>query len=394
MINFLRHHFIKNYDNVADESVRESHARMSSVVGLILNFFLVLIKLTAGILSMSVALIADGLNNLFDMSSSIISIIGFHISKKPADKNHPFGHERVEYVTGLIISLIIVFAGGSLLYSSLSSIFNYEYKEISNKLLYIMIITLVISILIKLYLYFFYRKMSKIISSKTIMASAYDSLSDMASSSIILIGYIVILFVGDTKFSLDGLLGVLVSLFILYSGIKMIKEMINPIIGEPIKKEDIKDILKDVKESDYIYGVHDVMCHSYGATKKYMTLHAEVDGHKNIMDIHDHIDEVESFIKEKYGVELTIHMDPVILDDERINKAKKILEDDLYKLDSTLDFHDFRIVKKRGIDTILFDLVVPYNYKLSNQELYDYFSSEAKKEGYNILINFDHKFIE
>lgn len=392
MIKFLERHFIKS--DKLDEDTREKYGVLSYLVGLILNMILFILKILAGILTTSVVIIADAINNLSDFLTSFVGILGFKMAKKPADKKHPFGHQRIEYIAGLIISIVILFVGGSLFYSSIRDVMFYEYNEVSKNILYVTIGILVFSILIKLYLFFFDRTISKKINSKTLLASSYDSLSDMISSTVILIGYIVIVIFGDLGFSLDGILGALVSLFIMYSGFKMIKETTDPLIGSPVKESEIKDILNFIKKNPYVYGIHDIMCHKYGESTRFMTLHAEVDAKKSILDIHSHIDEIEEEVKEKYGYDLTIHMDPVELDNEKINESKLLMEKAINNIDSSLTLHDFRIIKKKGIDTIIFDLVVPYNFKLSNDKLYEILEVEAKKEGYNLIINFDHSFIE
>lgn len=395
MVNFLRKLFIKDYDNVKNQRVREAHGKLASFVGVISNLFLFVLKLIAGLLSKSVAIIADSINNFSDMGSSVVTLIGFKMANAPADEEHPYGHERLEYIAGLIVAIIIVFVGGSLMFSSIDKIINYEYSEVSKTIAYVSLGILVASIIVKLWQSLFNKKIGKLIDSVALQATATDSRNDVISTSVILIGNIIILFTGDVGFSIDGILGILVSLFIVVSGFKLIKETVNPLIGSSVSKEYVDEIVQYVKKNSFVLGVHDIMCHMYGPTKCFMTLHAEVDSEDNIIEIHDAIDEIETNVREEYGVELTIHMDPIVNDDETNNEKEKvrlIIEG----LDKDLSFHDFRIVRKLSKSTILFDVVIPYKYKLTKDEIVEYITKEINKEEekYNLLINFDYRYIK
>lgn len=378
-----------------NQRVREAHGKLASFVGVISNLFLFVLKLIAGLLSKSVAIIADSINNFSDMGSSVVTLIGFKMANAPADEEHPYGHERLEYIAGLIVAIIIVFVGGSLMFSSIDKIINYEYSEVSKTIAYVSLGILVASIIVKLWQSLFNKKIGKLIDSVALQATATDSRNDVISTSVILIGNIIILFTGDVGFSIDGILGILVSLFIVVSGFKLIKETVNPLIGSSVSKEYVDEIVQYVKKNSYVLGVHDIMCHMYGPTKCFMTLHAEVDSEDNIIEIHDAIDEIETNVREEYGVELTIHMDPIVNDDETNNEKEKvrlIIEG----LDKDLSFHDFRIVRKLSKSTILFDVVIPYKYKLTKDEIVEYISKEINKEEekYNLLINFDYRYIK
>ncbi len=396
MIKFLRKTFIKDYENVKNQKVREAHGKLASFVGVISNMILFIIKLLAGIFSKSVSIIADSVNNLSDMGSSIVTLVGFKMANKPADAEHPYGHERVEYIAGLIVAIIIIFVGGSLLFSSVDKIIHYEYIKVPNYISYISIGILSVSILIKLWQSLFNKTIGRLIDSVALEATSCDSRNDVIATFVILVGNIIILCVGDIHFSIDGVLGILVSLFIIFSGFKLIKETTDPLIGSSISKEYVDEILEAVKSNPKVLGVHDVMCHMYGPTKCFMTLHAEVNAKDNIIEIHDCIDEIETFIREKYGVELTIHMDPIEVDNEETNRAKVIVSSALQRLDESLAFHDFRMVRKQAKSTLLFDIVVPYKYSLTNEEIIAYLEREINMgaDHYKLLINFDHQYIK
>lgn len=396
MVNLLRKLFIKNYDDVKNQHVREAHGKMSSLVGVVSNLFLFAIKLVAGLFSKSLSIIADSVNNLSDMGSSVVTLIGFRMSNKPADKEHPYGHQRIEYIAGLIVSIIIIFVGGSLLVTSVEKIFNYQYEEIPEYISYISIGILAISILVKIWQALFNKKVGKLIDSVALEAVASDSRNDVIATSAILIGTIIMLFVKNIPFSIDGILGVLVSLFIIISGIKMIKETTDPLIGCSVPYEYVSEVVSYVKMNSYVLGVHDVVCHNYGPTKVFMTLHAEVDSKGDILTIHENIDNIESEVNKKYGIELTIHMDPIEIDNEELNHIRDIIELSISKLNKKIYFHDLRIVIKSDISTILFDVVVPYNYELSNDEIKEILTNDINsgEKKYNVIIHFDNMYTE
>lgn len=396
MIRFLRKTFIKDYENVKNQTVRQAHGRLASMVGIVSNLFLFLIKLSAGIFSKSLSIIADSVNNLSDMGSSVVTLIGFKMANKPADEEHPFGHERIEYIAGLIVSVIIIFVGGSLLVSSADKIIHYTYVRIPDYISYISIAILCVSVGVKLWQSLFNKKIGRLIDSVALEATSCDSRNDCIATSVILIGNILILLLGDVRFSIDGVLGILVSVFIVISGFKLIRQTTNPLIGSPVPKEYVLEIIGFVKKSPMVLGVHDVVCHMYGPTKCFMTLHAEVDAGKGIIEIHDAIDEIEMNVRNRYGVELTVHMDPIELNNEETNRLRALVDSALKRLDKDLAFHDFRIVRKLSKSTVLFDIVVPYHYFLTNEELLSYLEREINmgKGAYALVVNFDHQYIK
>lgn len=388
MFNILRKLFIKDYNNINDTKVRDSYGKLASIFGLLTNILLFIVKLIIGIISNSISIIADSINNLSDLTTSIVMLLGFKMSAKPADKEHPYGHQRIEYISGLIVSIFVIMVGVSLLTTSINKLIYYEDEVFSNTIIYVSIGILSFSILVKLYQSLFYHKISKTINSIALEASSEDSRNDVISTAIILIGYIIYLCIDDIPFSLDGLLGILVSIFIVISGIIMIKETTNPLIGSNDNKF-LNQILDDVKKYNIVLNYHDPMCHTYGPTKCYMTLHIEVDASLSVIEIHEQIDDIEREIKKKYGVDLLIHMDPVRLNDEETNMMKEVVNSIIHNIDASFKLHDFRIAKKNGFHTLYFDLVIPYKYKLSDIEIENIITKELEKEGYSYKLYID-----
>ncbi len=394
MVNIFRKIFIKNYQNVDNENVRLAHGKLAGFFGVISNLILFVIKLFAGIISASISIIADSINNLSDMASSIITLVGFKLASVPADKEHPYGHERIEYITGLVVSIIILFVGGSLFKTSIEKMINYTNSPIANSAIYISIIILSVSIIIKLWQAFFNYKIGKTINSLALKATSKDSLNDCISTSTLLIGNIILLFIKDIPFSLDGLLGIIVSIFIIVSGIKLVKETIDPLIGVSINDDFVKKIITRIKEEPKVLGYHDIVCHMYGPTKCFMTLHVEVDAREKMLVVHDVIDNLERIIKEEYGVDLTIHMDPIEIDNDLINDLRKKVKEAIKEISLELSMHDFRVVVGNTHTNIIFDLVRPYKFKYSDEEiiklLENKFIDEEKK--YYFVVNFDYSF--
>ena len=390
MVDFLRRKFIKNYEDVTNQKVRDAHGKLACVGGIISNLVLFIMKFTIGLLTGSVSIVGDSVNNISDMGSSVVTLIGFKMSNAPADKEHPYGHERIEYIAGLIVSIIILVVGFQLLMQSITAIKDNTKSELS----IVAFIILGISIIIKLLQGLFYKQIGKKINSVALEATAADSINDVVSTSVILIGSLIIYFFPNIPFSLDGVLGILVAIFILISGIKMVKETVDPLIGVTPDHEYIQNILNDIKKYKVVLGVHDVRCHMYGPTKSFMTLHVEVDSTKDLLLIHDEIDNIEREIGNKYQLELTIHMDPIDINDKYSLELKAkltILMDEL-----NLHFHDFRIVKGDSHTNVLFDVVVPFKYKLTEEEIKtkveEYFKDNKQKLYF--IINFDGEYID
>ena len=396
MVNFLRKLFIKKFENTSDEKVREAHGKLASFVGVFSNLVLFIIKMIAGLISGSVAIIADSINNLSDMGSSVITLVGFKLASAPADEEHPYGHQRIEYISGLIVAIIIIYVGGNLLITSFEKILHYEPTVVGNNVLYITIGILAVSILIKLWQSVFNKKVGKIINSLALEATAADSRNDSISTAVILLGTIIMLIFKDIPFSLDGVMGILVSLFILYSGIKLIKETMDPLIGVTSEHEFVQSILNFIEGYDICLGTHDVMCHMYGPTKCFMTVHVEVDASGDILEVHDEIDNIEKAVYKEFGALVTVHMDPIQTDNEEINELKKRVHQAVLEIDSNLSFHDFRVVVGPTHTNILFDIVVPFKYKLTKEEIITKLNEKIYDEGkqYYFVIELEHKFVK
>lgn len=370
-MNFLYKLFVKNYKNVKEPKVIKSYGLLASILGILLNILLFTIKLLVSLLSGSISIISDAFNNLSDASSSVITLIGFKMSSKPADKEHPFGHQRIEYICAFIISFIIMFIGIELGISSVKKIVSPSPTQFS----YYMIIILGFTILIKLWMGIFYKKTSKIINSLSLKASSKDSLNDVITTFVIVIG----LFVGKLfDFNIDGYLGVLVSVYILISGILLIKETTNNLIGGTPDKELIDNVINEVSKEKQILGVHDVLYHSYGIGKVYISLHVEMDSTLSLLVAHELIDGVEKRIKKLYGVELVIHVDPILLDNKLLQFVNVKLKEIIKRLNVNLNYHELKIISKKNKTNICFDLEVPYDFDISNQEIYEYINKELR----------------
>lgn len=392
MITFLRKLFIKDYQNVEDEKVREKHGILASIIGIVFNTVLFVIKLLIGIFTASMSIISDALNNMTDFGSSIVSLLGFKLAGKDADKEHPYGHQRIEYITGMITSFIIILVAALLIYNSVLTLVN---QDSSTSYSIRAFVILGISILLKLILGFIYSGLGKAINSVALKANRQDSFNDAISTSIVLIASIIQYFFVDLWW-LDSSISILVALFILYSGIKMVKETASPLIGEVPDSNLIQKIVKDIKSYDGVLDVHDVMFHSYGPTKTFMMCHVEVDGYKDMFKSHDLIDNIEKEISSKYKILLTIHMDPVDTKSEEIPKLHEIIEKTLQNLDKNLSFHDLRVVSGPTHTNVIFDVAIPIGVKENKLTITKTLRAEIKKydSKYNLVINFDDNYID
>ena len=329
--------FVKDHENTDDPRVRERYGKFAGVVGIVSNLILCIMKILIGLVSRSIAIIADGINNLADASSSIITLVGFKLASQPEDEDHPYGHARIEYLTGLFISIVIIVIGLQLLRTSIDKIMHPDPLEFSC----LTIIILVAAILIKLWQSLFNRSIGRKIRSVTLMATAADSRNDVISTSAVLISVIVGKFTG---IQIDGYMGSLVALFIIWSGIQLVRETTSPLLGEAPDQELVDSIAEIVKKEPGVLGIHDLMVHNYGPGKIFASMHIEVDADGDLMESHDMIDNIEKRIKDELHVEFVVHMDPVKTDDPLITKMKKIIADALLPLDGVDNIHDFRIV--------------------------------------------------
>lgn len=383
-MEFLYRKFIKNFNNTRDPNVIKKYGVFAGVVGIIFNVILFLIKIVLALISGSVSIISDAFNNLSDASSSLITTIGFKISSRPADKDHPFGYQRVEYICAFIISCIIIFIGIELGISSIKKIFN-PGKIVFN---YIMLLILFLTILFKGFLGVFYSKTGKKINSLSLKASSRDSFNDVVTTSLIVVGLIVGKIFGV---NIDGYLGMAICLYIIVGGVNLIKETIDKLIGGSPDIELIEKIKNEVLKENNILGVHDILFHYYGYRQVYMSLHAEVDSSLSLIVAHDLVDGIEKKIKKMYEVDLVVHIDPVLLNDQLLIKINDELNIIIKNINQILSFHELKIINKKGKKIICFDLSIPYDFELSNGELYKEINSKLKEidEKYRASINFD-----
>lgn len=388
MTDLLIKLFIKENKKQDDPKVRGEYATLASGTGITVNIFLSIVKLIVGLIANSISIVSDALNNITDIGSSLVTMIGFKLSQKSSDKDHPWGHGRMEYITGFIVDMLIILVGFELFKSSIDKIIHPELPNINT----ITIILLVVAIFAKLWLFLFYKKIAKIIDSAALKGAAYDSISDTISTTAVLASAIVARFAGV---SIDGFVSLLVSIFILITGFKATKEMIDMLIGTAPDKEFVKDIYKFVERYKEIVGIHDIMIHDYGPGRKIVSFHAEVPADGNICEVHDIIDGIEQDMFKKFGCITTIHMDPIVVDDEEINNMKKTVERVVKGINENFSIHDFRMTNGGKRVNVIFDLVVPFDEKVDFKEL----EKEVKTKIHNLdnkyyaVINIENSYV-
>lgn len=385
MTNFLIKLFVKNAENTSDSKVRENYGVLAGIVGIVLNLILGALKFIIGILSKSIAIQADAVNNLADMGSSVVTVIGFKAANKKADREHPFGHARMEYIAGLIIAFIILIIGLSLFKESVIKIMQPEKVEFS----YVTVIVLILSILIKLYLSSFTSNIGKRINSHALTAATTDSICDVISTSAILVSTII----GHVfNINLDGYVGVVVAGFVVYSGIGIVKDTISPLMGEAPDPEMIKELSDKLLSYEDIIGLHDIIVHNYGPSRVIATAHAEVRADDNILHLHEVLDLAEREIGESMNLLLTLHMDPIEVDNEVLNEAKERIATIVNEFEEKLHFHDFRMVSGEHNCNLLFDVVVPPDTDKGRQEEIKnmiFKKAREKDARYNCIIEID-----
>ena len=366
MTELLSKLFIKNCENPEHPQVRKKYGTLSSIVGICVNFLLALFKLIAGLISSSSAIIADALNNLSDTASSAVTFISFKISSKPADRGHPFGHARMEYISSMIVSFLILLVGFEMIIESIKNIISGESSNLEFTPAVIVILS--ISIASKLWLGIFYNKIGSKIKSSVVKASSVDSLFDALSTTAVLVSSIIIHF-NPRLYIIDSIVGIAVSIMILVAGGKILLETKDALLGEGPVDEMVKSINKVIEEYPDVEGMHDLMVHNYGPNHFIASFHAEVDGKKDIYQLHDMIDNLERDIKEKLGIACTIHMDPIVTDDEAVVSLKMFLHQTMTECGIELDIHDFRVVIGESHTNLIFDIVIPYDYHLNENDV-------------------------
>jgi cation diffusion facilitator family transporter len=373
MTKLIKNIFLKNKD-AETPSGREYYGRVAGIVGIVCNLILSILKFIVGYLSNSVSITADATNNISDAGSSIVTLVGFRLSEKPADEDHPYGHARIEYITGLIISFLILLVGFETLKTSFNKILHPEESIFS----WVTVGVLVASIAMKLWLSSFNTNLAKAIKSKTLEATAADSRNDCISTGAVLLSTLIAKFFG---FNLDGFIGVGVAIVILVSGINLIKETVGPLLGQAPSREIFNMIEEGILSYDNVLGVHDLMVHSYGPGSYFASAHIEMDAKINVLVCHDIMDTIERDFKEKHNIHLVVHLDPTVLDCEETNELKEVVRKILYDIDPIITFHDFRVVVGETAKNVLFDVVVPPKYKYSDEDLVSEIKNRIKIAG-------------
>ena len=387
---FLIKKFIINYQNIEEEKTRNAYVYLASIVGILCNLILSIIKISVGFISGSVSITADGFNNLSDMASSIITMVGIKLANRPADKEHPFGHGRMEYLSALVVAFMVMLVGVQFVKTSFERILN----PVAVSFEIIPFILLLISLLIKLWLSRFNKFMGLKINSTALKAASVDALGDVFTSSCVLISFLAAKF---TTLPIDGYVGLIVSAAILYAGYSLIKDTISPLLGEAPDEELVKKIKQGVLSYDNLIGVHDLIIHNYGVGKCMASIHAEIPSNIDLVTIHEIIDSAEREISQKLNIYLVIHMDPMCIHDDKINKVKGEVQEILLKYKTIKSMHDFRITEGKDKINIIFDIEVnayEVNTPDKEEELKGKLESDIKKLNplYNCVITIDKYF--
>ncbi|WP_329803423.1 cation diffusion facilitator family transporter [Holdemanella biformis] len=385
-MDFLVRRFIKNYQDTKDANVRTSVGKLSGIVGILNNLFLFVIKFLIGTIVHSVSIQADGVNNLTDAGSNIISILSFHLSNKPADKDHPFGHERTETIASLFVGILILVLGFETAKESISKVIHpgsIDFRLAS-------VIILLVSIIVKFWMYTYNKKLSKTYDSSLLEATALDSISDVCGTTAVLVSTLLS---PVLHFNLDGYMGIVVSGIILYGAYGLLRDMINSLIGEAPDPELVHNIVDMIMAHPAILGVHDMMLHNYGPNKIFASAHVEVDSSKDIFETHDHIDNIEREVKENMNIDLVLHMDPVKVNDPETELYRAKVVEAIHQIDPKWGFHDFRIVSGPTHVNLVFDLVIPFEEKYTQEEieamLLKYIQSDKK---IYLVLTIDHPY--
>lgn len=388
MVSLLAHFFIKDKDNTSSPAVRQAYGILCGTVGIALNILLFAGKFFAGLVSNSIAVTADAFNNLSDAGSSLITLVGFKMAGQKPDPSHPFGHGRIEYLSGLFVSIAILIMGFELIHSSIDKIIHPQAVAFSP----LTVIILLVSIAVKIYMALYNKAISRKISSAAMNATATDSLSDTLATAVVLIATVIGHYTG---FLIDGYCGVLVGLFILYAGYSAARDTISPLLGQPPQPEFVKDVETIVTSYEHVLGIHDMIVHDYGPGRVMLSLHAEVPADGDMLILHDMIDNIEHQLHDELGCEAVIHMDPVIINDYQTDELKSRVTGLLQEAYPEIHFHDFRIVKGPTHINIIFDIVIPFGYKKSDDEIIDYLKQEIHNidSSYFAVIQIDRAYI-
>ena len=386
MTKLLLRLFVKNYENSEDMAVRASVGKLAGATGIVCNIILFLGKLAAGLLAGSVAIIADAVNNLSDASSAVVTLLGFRLAQQPADEAHPYGHARYEYLSGLMVAVLILVIGVELVKSSVGKIIHPEAIDFSM----ITVGILVASVLVKLWMSLFFGTLGKRISSLTLQATSVDSRNDVVSTVAVLAGCVAGYFL---HVNIDGYVGLLVAVFILYSGVNIVKETISPLLGEQADEELVGKIKALVLSCEEVLNVHDLLIHDYGPGRCFASIHAEVSARIDPMEVHDILDDIECEAMKKLNVHLVIHYDPVLPDDAEWTEMSNMMGEIIKEVAPEVTMHCFRMVGGAKQKNLVFDLMVPYDSEKTNQGLKKEIDAQlaARNKKYGTIIRFDGK---
>ena len=388
MKEFLWKTFVKDYENYKDPEVRGRYTRLTGTLGIIVNSVLCVIKIVLGLAIHSIAVVADGAHDMADSVAALITLIGARIARKPADKDHPYGHARVEYLCSLVVSAIVLIVGAELLKNSIDKCINPQPTDFS----WLMVGFMLFAIILKGSQALFTIATGKHINSLPVIAAGTDNRNDVITSIIIVIGMLIHHF---ASLDLDGCMGCIVSLFILYSGVMLIKETISPLLGEPPDRETVDEIHEIIMAHPEVIGVHDLVIYNYGPGRTFASFHAEVDSRGDILEIHDVIDQIEQELQQKMNINAACHMDPVVVNDPIRIKMQSVIAKAIMDMDGVESYHDLRVVPGKSHTNIIFDRVLTPGIKTDKSEIRQRLEDAVKKEGvqYEVVINFDQAYI-
>lgn len=371
MTSLLLKLFVKNYKDTSNNAVREKYGVLGGTVGIVTNIILACAKLIIGSFSGSISITADAVNNFSDAGSSIITLIGFKMANKPADTSHPFGHGRIEYISGLIVAFIVLIFGVELMKSSVDRIIN------PTEIIYSTwaIVVLVLSIAGKLWLGLFNRKLGKAINSTAMTAVFTDCISDSGATLVTIVSMLLARFAG---LNIDGILGAIVAVIIIIAGINIIKDTLSPLLGEAPDKELVEKLAETILSFDKVVGIHDLIIHNYGSVKTFGSVHVEVPADEDVLLTHEIMDNIELEIREKFGIELVAHCDPIETNNESVSEKKAMLIEVVKSVNEKLTIHDFRMVSGPTHTNLIFDVVVPYDVKMSENEVIRILSEKVR----------------
>ena len=373
---------------MSNKNVREAKGKIASIIGIIFNIFLALGKIIVGFCFGFLSVLADGLNNLSDCGSSVVSLISFKLSSKPPDKQHPYGHERIEYISSMIVAFIILIIAFELAKESILKIIN----PISINFSYVVIITLLVSIIVKAGLFTYYRFLSKKINSDLLKATSIDCISDCISTTTVLIS---IIFYKLTNINIDGYVGIIVVIFIVFSGIGILRDTISNLIGQAPSDELIKSIKNRILSYTEVLGVHDLNVYSYGPNKYFVSVHIEIDANTDVMTSHEIIDKIEKDFKDNTNILLTGHHDPIVINDEEVNLMREQINALVLNINKDFFMHDFRMVKGPEITNLIFEVAIPFDSKIKEEKIIEILKEEISKinEKYNPVIMVEYQIL-